>query len=587
MVRIITPKAKFIFNLLPPVIHELPIIITFAILSRVWFIYTGDKNYEWTEIVSSIGVWCLYTYLISASIYYFKSKWLRRIWYFILFSIYAFSVFIWYNFNMELGPAPLLLIVETDSREAKEFLETFLFSNASIQSYVKVGIFIIISYLLETTHRRFLLKKFNLEDRHIFSSLVLSCFIFLGIYECRSYLSYFNLSDEDTLDKISIPADDIYSRTLTAPCAILSAGKTIKKAIRVSIHTESVKTALSNSDSLSIILVIGESYSKSHAQIYGYGHHTTPKMFIHKKKGNLFTFDKVVTPYSTTSPAIKNMLSCNSFSEGEKWYDYPYFPTLFKKAGYNVYMWDNQRYEGRGALIDFTMNSYLHNDSLAKLSYTMDNNEPYIYDGPLYENFKQMVDLDSSPHNLTIFHLLGQHIAYSSRYPKEKEFIRFNSADFERSEPYLDERKLQDIADYDNATLYNDYVIGQIINHFSEKNAVLIYLADHGEEIYDYRDYKGHRSSETPNRQILKYQYDIPFVIWCSNKFKQNYPETVLSIQNAINKPFSSDNLCQLMFHLGAIQTKYYHQERDILSPKYKPGKRYITDQRIDYDSVK
>lgn len=61
-------------------------------------------------------------------------------------------------------------------------------------------------------------------------------------------------------------------------------------------------------------------------------------------------------------------------------------------------------------------------------------------------------------------------------------------------------------------TLYNDYVIGEIVNYFSKMNATLIYLSDHGEEVFNYRDYKGRSPSEPLTRKLLNYQYDIPFV---------------------------------------------------------------------------
>ena len=43
-------------------------------------------------------------------------------------------------------------------------------------------------------------------------------------------------------------------------------------------------------------------------------------------------------------------------------------------------------------------------------------------------------------------------------------------------------------------------------------NATLIYLSDHGEEVFNYRDYKGRSPSEPLTRKLLNYQYDIPFV---------------------------------------------------------------------------
>ena len=43
-----------------------------------------------------------------------------------------------------------------------------------------------------------------------------------------------------------------------------------------------------------------------------------------------------------TTFSMKNMLSTNRISDNEAWHERPYFPVIFKKAGFNVSMWDNQ-----------------------------------------------------------------------------------------------------------------------------------------------------------------------------------------------------------------------------------------------------
>ncbi len=570
-----------------PFIHELPIILVFSILTRIWSIFTDGYDVSWFCNLCYIGVWCIYAYIIAFSIYYTKKNFVRWLWYIVLFTIYLFSAFIYYNFEMELGPTPLSLVIETDSRETEEFFQTFLFSDASIKAYTKVTLLILFTILIEFTYRHYIIKRINLSKRHYAASIMLLVLFGLGIYNCRYYLVYFNLSNGDTLDDIALPAPDIYSRMMIAPSAIIASSNAMRKAIQMSIDDEVVTTDIAKSDSINIILVIGESYNKHHAQLYGYSLPTTPIMLSLQEKGNLYVFNDVVTPFNRTSPTMKNMMSCNSIGESERWYDYPYFPSKFREAGYNVYYWDNQRYMYRGALYEFTLNSYLYNDSLAEKTYSKTNSKAFEFDGQLVEDFKQQTDIDSSAYNFIMFHLLGQHFTACSRYPHNKQFELFTSNDINRSEPYFDIEKLQYIAEYDNATLYNDYVIGEIVSYFSKKNAILIYLSDHGEEVFDYRDYKGRSPSEPLTRKLLSYQYDIPFIIWCSDKFKLKYPETVLAIQNAIGKPFMIDNLCQLMFHIGALHTKYYHQERDILSSKYIPKTRFVNERRIDYSSVK
>ena len=59
-------------------------------------------------------------------------------------------------------------------------------------------------------------------------------------------------------------------------------------------------------------------------------------------------------------------------------------------------------------------------------------------------------------------------------------------------------------------------VVNEIINKFKDENAAVIYFSNHGEEIYEERDYMGHGGT-TP---YLKYQVEIPFMIWMSQSYK-------------------------------------------------------------------
>ena len=88
---------------------------------------------------------------------------------------------------------------------------------------------------------------------------------------------------------------------------------------------------------------------------------------------------------------MKNMLSCNSIADSENWYDFPYFPTLFKKAGFDVYFWDNQFDMDLGIIWEYALNSYIHNDSISDITYTQKNQGTFKYDGQLFDNFKQTV----------------------------------------------------------------------------------------------------------------------------------------------------------------------------------------------------
>ena len=214
--------------------------------------------------------------------------------------------------------------------------------------------------------------------------------------------------------------------------------------------------------------------------------------------------------------------------------------------------------------------------------YSATNDNGYNYDGELIDSYTK--NKSTSSRQFVIFHFTGQHIAAEERYPHTNEFMRFTADSIQRNEPFLTKEKKEKIAHYDNATLYNDYVIKKIMDLFREENAVMVYLSDHGEEVYDYRDSEGRCGGET-NKNLLLYQYGVPFVIWCSPIYQERHPETMEAIRGAVDRPFMTDNVCQVLFHLAGIESSYYKPERDLLSDDYKRPKRLV-NRTIDYDAI-
>ena len=59
--------------------------------------------------------------------------------------------------------------------------------------------------------------------------------------------------------------------------------------------------------------------------------------------------------------------------------------------------------------------------------------------------------------------------------------------------------------------------------------------------------------------------------------------DVVYRIETSVNRPFTSDNLCHLLFDIGSIKTVYRKSDRDLISPTYKCRKRIVNDS-YDYD---
>lgn len=146
--------------------------------------------------------------------------------------------------------------------------------------------------------------------------------------------------------------------------------------------------------------------------------------------------------------------------------------------------------------------------------------------------------------------------------------------------------KRQEVAYYDNATYYNDAVVEHIISLYRHQNAVVVYLSDHGEEIYDYRDSKGWVGA-SPGQvgPMLAYQFGVPLMLWCSDKYKALHADVVRRIERSLNRPFMTDNTCQLLFDLAGLHTVYYRPERDLISPAFYPSKRVVADS-LNFDTL-
>ena len=78
------------------------------------------------------------------------------------------------------------------------------------------------------------------------------------------------------------------------------------------------------------------------------------------------------------------------------------------------------------------------------------------------------------------------------------------------------------LADYDNAIRYNDKVVHEIVNTFDRKNAIILYVPDHGEMVYDESNEFG-RNLKLGKKYVVP-QYDIPFWIYCTDTYQATKP---------------------------------------------------------------
>ena len=579
---------KYIDWITKPLINQLPFIIFFMLLMGLvhmlqWIhgrIVTFEEGTTIFRLAGNVAIWFLVAYLLAAFIEGCGKKWVKILFYVITLVMFTIQSFLWANFDTPISSTILTLVAETDQRESEEFLNAFLFSDQSMRVYGKVIGYIIFIILAEWLYHKYLKRYFSKKWIKVGALVISVPLLLFGLYSSKIYAQTYKGQYTGRMDK----PDDPFSCTYFSWCEMHVERNRIKKEVEVTKNIEKPSLNSEVDDSLNIVVVIGESYIKHHAQIYGYPHETTPLAKKEIDEGRLIVFNDVVTPANNTTVVLKNMLCCNDVGKGEKWYDTPFFPAIFKQAGYNVLFWDNQLTLDVNTSGFLQVRNFLYDEQLQEMGFTATNQKGFDLDGELIESYKKEKDKPLGARNLILFHLQGQHINAATRYPHNEEFTKFTVDSVKRNDKYLTKEKKQRIADYDNATYYNDWVLKQIIDIYRNSNTILVYFSDHGDEVYDYRDQFGREfGTFTPNK--LKYQFEVPFVIWCSDIYQKRHASTVSKLREVANRPFMIDKVCHLLFHLGEVNTKYYQHQLDILNIDYQCGKR-ICNYVNDYDKI-
>lgn len=317
-----------------------------------------------------------------------------------------------------------------------------------------------------------------------------------------------------------------------------------------------------------MVVIIGESYSRYHSQLYGYDKETSPLLMEKVQSGELIVYTDVITPINDTERAFRAIYSLGEYYS-DVYSDCLLFPYIFKQAGYYTVNIDNMD-------LASSTNRVKDSEKLSELMFDFRNSEVGKYD----EEILEWLDVDDCEHpkQLFVIKLLGQHYDYADQFPDS--WARYDAKDYDRAD--LPENKVHLIADYDNATIYNDFVVNSIIDHFKDDKAVVLYFSDHGEEVYDERDYMGHGGT-TP---FLNYQFDIPFMIWMSDSYKESnaiYAQTLVAHKDC---SYTIDDVSHTILDMAGISCSQLVPERSLANEAFVPREERTILRSLVYENM-
>ena len=356
------------------------------------------------------------------------------------------------------------------------------------------------------------------------------------------------------------------------------------------------------------VMVVGETARAHNFSLYGYLRDTNPLL---SKTPGIIAFPDATTQSNTTHKSVPMLLSAASAEDFERLFHEKGILAAFKEAGFHTVFISNQ--QPNHSFIDFLGEQadehyFLKTEDASKGNH-YDTGNHYDagnhYDEELLKKLDEMLpeaDASSSSHYryrklFVVLHTYGSHFNYQERYPRSFAYFKPDS----RSEAKPENR--QDLLNaYDNTIRYTDYILHGIVERlqkweklqakalaktqaktqaktdgvYCQPTSAMLYTSDHGENIFD----DDRRLFLHAAPKASDYELHVPFIIWTSESFGNEYPNTWKALgENRTKQVQTSLSAFHTMLGIGGIRTPYRLDEYSVASGKYHPARLlYLND---------
>jgi lipid A ethanolaminephosphotransferase len=308
------------------------------------------------------------------------------------------------------------------------------------------------------------------------------------------------------------------------------------------------KIVSSNEKAKLVIMVVGEAVRADHFSLNGYKRETNPLL----KKENIINFPHIYSCGTSTAYSVPCMFSIfnkESYSYKKGISHENVLDVLHHTQKIEI-LWRDNNSDSKGVALRVEYEDYKN-----------PKNNPLCHNGEC-RDMGMLVGLNSYIEErkgkdiLIVLHQMGNHgPAYHKRYPKA----------FEKFLPICQSNQLETCSQesinnaYDNALLYTDYFLSQVIQLLKKYNpthqTAMIYMSDHGESLGENGLYlHGLPYFMAPDAQI-----HIGAVMWFGEKPRKHINP---------HKTYSHDNLFHTLLGLFEVQTEVYDKKLDMFQEK-------------------
>ena len=481
--------------------------------------------------------------------------------------ILAIPLIYYLNFQIPFKKEELFAIFQTNIDESLEFTSMWLDTNIFVIFPV---LLIIIFYSFKSLSK----IKVNLKNKKFNFYYFLILFIILNFFLVEKFYQkshYYNFI-KNSFNEYSIEID-LYKKELK------------KREVDTSFFNN---TFMDNNDSQpTYVVLIGESTNKRNMSLYGYPRKTTPNLDKLKNDDEIVVLDRFYSNHTHTVPVLKYALNqANQYNKlsVEK---SPHIIEIANKINYETYWLTNQNLLGAWdnqismiAKSSDVLEGY--NNSIGKTTNTQN------YDEVLVNPFKKIINKKPNNPRLIFIHFMGTHSSYESRFTSN--FKYFKDSEPDEFQGILGRNKIKDIIkhlnNYDNAILYHDSILNQIIQSARESSNVdgIFYFSDHADDVIGNL---GHISSK-----YSYYMSEVPAFFWFSEDFKlknmDKYEALLANKSHLISNDLVYDSLISMLnINTNLYEPKFsiFNRDMQLLHDEAKVlhGKKYVTESNFLY----
>ena len=423
------------------------------------------------------------------------------------------------KFNHCLTEKGTMAIYQTNISEATEYISSL----GALGIICLILLVLIFSIIYKYTNKlAFVISRLSLNKLQKSFSLILLLSFSFYIFNTLWHKAYFGELAQSTVDYFSS----------------IKSYRTGRNDILANLN---VSKNVNNKKPETIIVVIGESATRNYMSAFTpMDDNTTPWLSANKTNSNFILLQNAYSCEYNTGPSLSHALTESNYYTNLNFNKSLSFIDIAKKAGFETYWFSNQGVIGP-ADTPITLVAETSNH----IRWICQDDTETQYDGELINYLK---NVNPNKNNLVVIHIMGSHIDYNNRYPKE----------FQK---WTDPGETGRLADYKNSLLYTDHVLQKIFEYANANLnlSTLLYFSDHGNDPLRSRD------PDTTKFVGLR----IPAFIYYSDDYNKEHKSVVNALESNKNKFISNDLMYETICGLMDIKSNHYDEKYSLTSSNY------------------